>query len=77
MIAMQMLEIMERSISKGSQPLGWKMRDNTLIKLKRQSRHTGDIKVLDGRITFLDVPVEIFDVRNSLGAELVTRSPVR
>ena len=72
MIATKMIELMDMSTSQGSKPLAWRIRDKTLSDLRRQSRHTGDVRSRDGRLTFLDLPIEVGDVRNSLGAELLT-----
>ena len=73
MIAMKMIEIMEHSVSKGCKPVAWRLRDKALTELRRQSRYTGDVKIKDGQATFLRLPIEIGDVRNSLGAELITQ----
>jgi len=65
-----MIEIMQVSISSGDKPRAWRMREKEFSVLKRQSRHTGDVANANGQSTFLHVPIEIGDVRNSLGAEL-------
>jgi hypothetical protein len=72
MIALKMIEILEAVGSSGAKPVAWRMRHKTLYELRRESRHTGDVRTMEGRITFLAVPIEVADVRNSLGAELVT-----
>jgi len=49
------------------------MRHQALSVLTRQSRHTGDVAMMDGKPSFRGVPIEIGDVRNALGAELLAR----
>ena len=74
MIALKMIEMIEESSSQGAMPIGWRMRNKALAELRRQSRHTGDVRLSDGRLAFLGVPIEVADVKNSLGAELMVNS---
>ena len=71
MIALKMIEMIEELSSQGAMPVGWRMRIKTLGDLRRQSRHTGDVRLSNGKLAFLGVPIEVADVKNSLGAELL------
>jgi hypothetical protein len=73
-LALKMIEMMEESSSQGAMPVGWLMRNKALAELRRQSRHTGDVRFSNGRLAFFGVPIEVGDVKNSLGAELMVNS---
>jgi hypothetical protein len=75
MIALKMIQMIEQSSSREAGALGWRMRIKTLATLRRQSRHTGDVRLSNGMLTFRGVPIEVANVTNSLGAELIHRTP--
>jgi hypothetical protein len=72
LIALKMIEILEAAKADGRKPISWRMRSAAVLELKRQSRYTGDMGRKDGQPTFIGVPIETGDIRNSLGAELLT-----
>jgi hypothetical protein len=76
-IALRMIDIMDASTARGIKPVAWRMRPRALIELRRESRHTGDVRLAGGLLTFFAVPIELGDVRNSLGAELLTSADPR
>jgi hypothetical protein len=71
-IALKMIAQLEAAKIGGQKPVSWRMRSTAFLELKRQSRYTGDVGQRDGRATFIGIPIEISDIRNSLGAELLT-----
>jgi hypothetical protein len=71
-IALKMIEMLEGASRAQSSPISWRMRSGTFKNLKRQSRHTGDVRMANGVQTFIGVPIEISKTLNSLGVELVT-----
>jgi len=73
MIASKMIELVDIFTVQGQMPLAWRMRHQALSDLTRQSRHTGDVAMMEGKPSFRGVPIEIGDVRNALGAELLAR----
>ena len=73
-IALKMIEMIEELSAQGAMPVGWRMRNKALAELRRQSRHTGDVRLSNGRLAFLGVPIEVGDVKNSLGAELMVNT---
>ena len=72
MIALKMIAQLEAAKTGGQKPVSWRMRPTAFVELKRQSRYTGDVSQNNGRATFIGIPIEIADIRNSLGAELLT-----
>ena len=72
MLALKMIDMLEAASSSRRQPVVWKMRETTFRQLRRQSRHTGDVSQTERVAAFRNVQIEIGDVRNALGAELVT-----
>jgi hypothetical protein len=71
-LALEMMDLMDESRAHGRKPVAWRMRDVVVARLQRESRNTGDVQLTDGQLTFCSIPIEIADVRNSLGVELLT-----